>query len=77
MAGNYQHSFFDYSTLEPKDSWICKQEDVAAVMLIPYSALSKFSTLNIQRGGIFLSTTKSKKTIILWNIDAFGAYVPV
>jgi hypothetical protein len=49
MAGNYQHSFFDYSTLEPKDSWICKQEDVAAVMLILYSAYQNLD-LNISKG---------------------------
>ena len=32
MAGNYAHSYFDYATLEPKDNWICKQQDAAAAV---------------------------------------------
>lgn len=43
LNGNYSYSFFDYSTMEPKKSWICTQEDVAAGhAYVLYSAYQKF-----------------------------------
>lgn len=78
MAGNYSHSFFDYSTLEPKDSWICKQEDVAAGhAYVLYAAYQKFKDEKYLRG------TKSSLEALLNQKDnryyeilmPFGAYV--
>lgn len=43
LNGNYSYSFFDYSTMEPKKSWICAQQDVAAGhAYVLYSAYQKF-----------------------------------
>lgn len=78
MAGNYAHSFFDYSTLEPKDSWICKQEDVAAGhAYVLYAAYQKFKDPK------YLAGTKSSLETLLKQKDnryyeilmPFGAYV--
>tara|TARA_R110000868_G_scaffold121097_2_gene321336 strand:- start:1945 stop:3675 length:1731 start_codon:yes stop_codon:yes gene_type:complete len=78
MAGNYHHSFFDYSTLEPKDSWICKQEDVAAGhAYVLYAAYQKFKDPKYLKG------TESALQALLDQKDnryyeilmPFGAYV--
>jgi hypothetical protein len=43
LAGNYGHTFFDYGTMEPKDNWICHQEDAAAGhAYVLYAAYQKF-----------------------------------
>ena len=78
MSGNYHHSFFDYSTLEPKDSWICKQEDVAAGhAYILYSAYQKFKEPKYLKGAesslqALLNQTDNRYYEILM---PFGAYV--
>ena len=43
LNGNYSYSYFDYSTMEPKKSWICAQQDAAAGhAYVLYSAYQKF-----------------------------------
>ncbi len=78
MAGNYKHSFFDYSTLEPKDNWICTQQDAAAGhAYVLYSAYHKFQDPK------YLSGAKSSLEALLAQQDnefyeilmPFGAYI--
>lgn len=78
LAGNYAHSFFDYKTLEPKDNWICKQEDAAAGhAYVLYSAYQKFEDPRYLKGA------KSSLEALLAQNDnrfyevlmPFGAYV--
>ena len=78
MAGNYHHSFFDYSTLEPKDSWICKQEDVAAGhAYVLYSAYQKFKDPKYLEGAeSSLQALLNQKDNRYYEIlMPFGAYV--
>lgn len=78
MAGNYQHSFFDYSTLEPKDNWICKQEDVAAGhAYVLYSAYQKFNDPKYLKGAeSSLQALLNQKDNRYYEIlMPFGAYV--
>lgn len=43
LNGNYSHTFFDYSAMQPKSSWICAQEDAAAGHAwVLYAAYRKF-----------------------------------
>jgi hypothetical protein len=43
LNGNYAYSFFDYANMEPKKSWICTQQDVAAGhSYVLYAAYQKF-----------------------------------
>lgn len=78
LAGNYAHSFFDYATLEPKDNWICKQEDAAAGhAYVLYAAYQKFEDPKYLKGA------KSSLEALLAQNDnrfyevlmPFGAYV--
>ena len=78
LAGNYAHSFFDYATLEPKDNWICKQEDAAAGhAYVLYAAYQKFEDPK------YLKSAKSSLEALLAHNDnrsyevlmPFGAYV--
>jgi len=78
LAGNYAHSFFDYGSLEVKDSWICKQEDASAGhAYVMYSAYQKFHDPKYLRGA------KSSLEALLAQSDnrfyeilmPFGAYV--
>ncbi|TDD94749.1 hypothetical protein E0F76_15955 [Flavobacterium cellulosilyticum] len=78
MAGNYHHSFFDYSTLEPKDSWICKQEDVAAGhAYVLYAAYKKFKEPKYLKGAeSSLQALLDQKDNRYYEIlMPFGAYV--
>ena len=78
MAGNYAHSYFDYAKLEPKDNWICKQQDAAAGhAYVLYSAYQKFQDPK------YLQGAKSSLEVLLVQTDnrfyeilmPFGAYV--
>lgn len=78
LAGNYGHTFFDYSTLEPKDNWICHQEDAAAGhAYVLYAAYQKFGDER------YLSAAKSSLEALLSQKEnrfyeilmPFGAYV--
>lgn len=78
MAGNYAHSYFDYATLEPKDNWICKQQDAAAGhAYVLYAAYQKFQDPKYLKGA------KSSLEALLAQPDnefyeilmPFGAYV--
>jgi len=78
MAGNYQHSYFDYETLEPKDNWICKQEDVAAGhSYVLYAAYQKFKDPKYLEGAkSSLEALLSQKDNRFYEIlMPFGAYV--
>jgi len=78
MAGNYSHSYFDYKTLEPKDSWICKQEDAAAGhAYVLFSAYQKFKDPKYLKGAkssleALLAQHENRFYEILM---PFGAYV--
>lgn len=78
MAGNYGHSYFDYATLEPKDNWICKQQDAAAGhAYVLYSAYQKFQDPKYLKGAkssleALLDQPKNEFYEILM---PFGAYV--
>jgi len=78
MAGNYHHSYFDYATLKPKDSWICKQEDAAAGhAYVLYSAFQKFKDPKYLKGAkSSLEALLSQKDNRFYEIlMPFGAYV--
>lgn len=46
LAGNYQHTFFDYASMTPKSNWICAQEDAAAGHAwVLYAAYRKFGDI--------------------------------
>ncbi len=78
LNGNYDYSFFDYSTMEPKKNWICTQQDVAAGhSYVLYSAYQKFQDPK------YLEGAKSSIEALLNQEDnyfyeilmPFGAYV--
>ncbi len=78
LAGNYSHTFFDYATLEPKDNWICKQEDAAAGhAYVLHAAYQKFKDPK------YLHGAKSSLEALLGQPDnkfyeilmPFGAYI--
>ncbi len=78
MAGNYHHSYFDYKTLEPKDNWICKQEDAAAGhSYVLYSAYQKFKDPKYLKGAkSSLETLLNQQDNRFYEIlMPFGAYV--
>tara|TARA_R110002050_G_scaffold83254_4_gene177912 strand:+ start:20491 stop:22233 length:1743 start_codon:yes stop_codon:yes gene_type:complete len=78
LASNYAHSFFDYATLEPKDNWICKQEDVAAGhAYVLYSAYQKFHDPKYLKGAkSSLEALLAQKDNRFYEIlMPFGAYV--
>jgi len=78
LAGNYQHTFFDYSTLEPKENWITSQEDAAAGhAYVLYSAYQKFKNPKYLKGAkssleALLALKENRFYEILM---PFGAYV--
>jgi hypothetical protein len=78
MAGNYNHSFFDYATLEPKDNWICKQQDAAAGhAYVLYSAYQKFQDKKYLEGAkSSLEALLNQENNQFYEIlMPFGAYV--
>jgi len=78
LQGNYDYSFFDYSTMEPKKSWICTQQDVAAGhAFVLYSAYQKFQDPNYLKGAkSSLEALLNQKDNYFYEIlMPFGAYV--
>ena len=78
LAGNYDHTFFDYGSMEPKDNWICHQEDAAAGhAYVLYAAYQKFDDPK------YLDAAKSAMEALLAQKEnrfyeilmPFGAYV--
>jgi len=78
LNGFYDYSFFDYAAMEPKKTWICTQQDVAAGhAYVLYSAYQKF---NDQR---YLAGAKTSIEALLNQEEnyfyeilmPFGAYV--
>ncbi len=78
LNGNYDYSFFDYATMEPKKNQLCTQQDAAAGhAYVLYSAYQKFQDLK------YLEGAKSSLEALL-NLEdnyfyeilmPFGAYV--
>ena len=78
LQGNYSYSFFDYSTMEPKKSWICAQEDVAAGhAYVLYSAYQKFDDPKYLKGArSSLEVLLNLKENCFYEIlMPFGAYI--
>lgn len=78
LNGNYSYSFFDYSTMEPKKSWICSQQDAAAGhSFILYSAYQKFKDPKYLEGAkSSLEALLNQKENYFYEIlMPFGAYV--
>lgn len=78
LDGNYDYSFFDYSTMTPSKTWICTQQDAAAGhSFVLYSAYQKFNDKK------YLDGAKSSLEALLNQKDnyfyeilmPFGAYV--
>ncbi|MEJ1222765.1 hypothetical protein [Sediminicola sp. 1XM1-17] len=78
LDGNYDYSFFDYSTMTPSKSWICTQQDAAAGhSYVLYSAYQKFNDKK------YLDGAKSSLEALLDQKDnyfyeilmPFGAYI--
>ncbi len=78
MAGNYNYSYFDYAALEPKNNWICKQQDVAAGhAYVLYSAYQKFNDHKYLQGAkSSLEALLNQESNQFYEIlMPFGAYV--
>lgn len=78
LDGNYDYSFFDYATMEPKKSWICTQQDVAAGhSYVMYSAYQKFKDPKYLEGAkSSLEALLSQEENTFYEIlMPFGAYV--
>ena len=78
LNGDYGYSFFNYATMEPKKSWICTQEDVAAGhAYVLYSAYQKFEDQKYLEGAkSSLEALLNQKGNSFYEIlMPFGAYV--
>ncbi|WP_282160910.1 hypothetical protein [Ulvibacterium marinum] len=78
LNGDYGYSFFNYATMEPKKSWICTQEDVAAGhAYVLYSAYQKFEDPKYLEGAkSSLEALLNQKGNSFYEIlMPFGAYV--
>ncbi len=78
LNGNYAYSFFDYSTLEPKNSWICTQQDAAAGhAFVLYSAYQKFNDPKYLEGAksSLESLLNEKENYFYEILMPFGAYL--
>lgn len=78
LAGNYDYTFFDYSTLKPNKNWICSQQDAAAGhAYVLYSAYQKFGDPKYLQGAkTSLEALLNQKDNQFYEIlMPFGAYV--
>lgn len=78
LNGNYSYSYFDYSSMEPKKSWICAQQDVAAGhAYVLYSAYQKFNDPKYLKGAkSSLEALLNQKENYFYEIlMPFGAYI--
>ncbi len=78
LNGNYDYSFFDYSIMEPKKTWICTQQDVAAGhAYVMYSAYQKFNDDKYLEGAkTSLEALLNQKENYYYEIlMPFGAYI--
>lgn len=78
LAGNYDYTFFDYSTLKPNKSWICSQQDAAAGhAYVLYSAYQRFKDPKYLQGAkSSLEALLNQKDNQFYEIlMPFGAYV--
>jgi hypothetical protein len=78
LNGNYAYSYFDYSTLEPKSTWICTQQDAAAGhAFVLYSAYQKFKNPRYLEGAkSSLEALLSEEENYFYEIlMPFGAYI--
>jgi hypothetical protein len=78
LNGNYDHAYFDYSTMEGKNSWICNQQDAAAGhAFVLYSAYEKFGDEKYLKGtkSSIEALLGQKKNEYYEILMPFGAYV--
>lgn len=78
LNGNYDYSFFDYSTMEPNKTFICTQQDAAAGhAYVLYSAYHKFKDPKYLKGAkSSLEALLNQKENYFYEIlMPFGAYV--
>jgi hypothetical protein len=78
LNGNYDYSFFDYATMEPKKSQLCTQQDAAAGhAYVLYSAYQKFQDPKYLEGAkSSLEALMNQEDNYFYEIlMPFGAYV--
>ncbi|HEY9258329.1 hypothetical protein [Chitinophaga sp.] len=78
LNGNYDHSFFNYAQLLPKDNQICKQQDAAAGhAYVLYAAYRKFGDLRyLQHAVQALQTLERQPHNTNYEVlMPFGAYM--
>ena len=78
LAGDYGHTYFDYGSMEPKDNWICSQEDAAAGhAYVLYAAYRKFGDPGyLEAAKSSLEALLSQKENRFYEIlMPFGAYI--
>lgn len=78
LNGNYSFSYFDYSSMEAKKSWICTQQDVAAGhAMVLYAAYHKFKDPKYLEGAksSLESLLKQQDNYFYEILMPFGAYV--
>ena len=78
LNGNYDYSFFDYSTMQPTKNWICTQQDAAAGhAFVLYSAYHKFNDPKYLKGAksSLESLLNQKENYFYEILMPFGAYV--
>jgi len=78
LQGNYNHSFFDYAQLQPKENTICKQPDAAAGhAYVLYAAYKKFGDARYLQGAIHaLQTLQQQRSNTFYEVFMpFAAYL--
>lgn len=78
LNGDYDYSFFDYASMEPKKTWICTQQDAAAGhSYVLYSAYQRFNDPKYLEGAkSSLEALLNQEENYFYEIlMPFGAYV--
>ncbi len=78
LAGNYDHSFFNYAQLRPMDNAICKQQDAAAGHAwVLYAAYKKFGDPRyLNRAGTALLSLQQQRANTFYEVFMpFAAYL--
>jgi hypothetical protein len=78
LNGNYDYSFFDYAAMEPKKTWICTQQDVAAGhAYVLYAAYQKFNDTKYLEGAksSIEALLNQEENYFYEILMPFGAYI--
>ena len=78
LQGNYNYSFFDYASMQPKKSSLCTQQDVAAGhSYVLYSAYQKFKDPKYLEGAksSLEALLNQKENTFYEVLMPFGAYI--